>query len=105
MPACLLTMCAHVAGYQAVHKRWETEEVSLAREDNVSVVNFPTREVADYAAEAFGRLKAEQSALLGAKAPRDACATALISIGSAVRLGRRRPGAGPLPTRSTASDD
>jgi hypothetical protein len=68
MPACLLTMCAHVAGYQAIVEQWATGDISVEREDNVSVVNFPGQELADYAATAFARLKAEQSQLLGAKA-------------------------------------
>ena len=29
MPPCLLALCAHVAGYQAVIKEWETGEISL----------------------------------------------------------------------------
>jgi hypothetical protein len=66
MPSCLLALCAHVHGYQAVLREWETGEISLLREDNISVVNFPGRELADYAAAAFGRLKAEQASLLGA---------------------------------------
>ncbi len=70
MPTCLLALCAHVAGYQAIIKEWETGEVSLHREDNVSVVNIPGQELADYATTGFGRLKAEQSALLGSRAPR-----------------------------------
>jgi hypothetical protein len=65
MPSCLLALCAHVHGYQAVLREWETGEISLLREDNISVVNFPGRELADYAATAFGRLKAEQASLLG----------------------------------------
>jgi hypothetical protein len=65
MPACLLALCAHVNGYQAILKQWETGEISIAREDNISVVNFPGQELADYAAAAFGRLKAEQADLLG----------------------------------------
>jgi hypothetical protein len=68
MPACLLTMCVHVAGYQAVLKEWETGEISVAREDNISIVNFPGQELADYAAAAFNRLKAEQASLLGSTA-------------------------------------
>jgi hypothetical protein len=68
MPACLLTMCVHVAGYQAVLKEWETGEISVAREDNISIVNFPGPELADYAAAAFNRLKAEQASLLGSTA-------------------------------------
>jgi len=68
MPACLLTMCAHVAGYQAVLKEWEAGEVSVERGDNISIVNFPGQELADYAAAAFSRLKAEQASLLGSTA-------------------------------------
>ena len=65
MPPCLLARCAHVAGYQAVLKEWELGEISIRRDDNISIVNFPTEEVAEYAAAAFGRLKAEQARLLG----------------------------------------
>jgi hypothetical protein len=68
MPACLLTMCVHVAGYQAVLKEWETGEISVAREDNISIVNFPGQELADLAAAAFNRLKVEQASLLGSTA-------------------------------------
>jgi hypothetical protein len=68
MPPCLLALCAHVHGYQAILKEWETGEVSIEREDNISVVNFPGQELADYAATAFGRLKAEQADLLGSTA-------------------------------------
>jgi hypothetical protein len=70
MPPCLLIMCAHVSGYQAIIKEWETGEISLAREDNLSVVNFPGHELAIYAAGAFARLKAEQCELLGSTASR-----------------------------------
>jgi hypothetical protein len=68
MPSCLLVMCVHVAGYQAILKEWETGEISVAREDNISIVNFPGQELADYAAAAFSRLKAEQASLLGSTA-------------------------------------
>ena len=68
MPPCLLALCAHVGGYQAVLKQWETGEVSIEREDNISIVNFPGQELAEYAAAAFGRLKAEQADLLGSNA-------------------------------------
>jgi hypothetical protein len=66
MPPCLLIMCAHVAGYRAILEEWETGAVSVAREDNVSVVNFPAEELGKYAPVAFARLKAEQRHLLGA---------------------------------------
>ena len=68
MPSCLLTLCAHVNGYQAILKKWETGEISIEREDNLSIVNFPGEELAAYAAIAFSRLKAEQAELLGSTA-------------------------------------
>ena len=68
MPSCLLAMCAPVAGYQPVLKEWGTGKISVAREDNISIVNFPGDELADYAAAAFTRLKAEQASLLGSAA-------------------------------------
>ena len=71
MPPSLLDLCAHVNGYQAILKEWETGEISTAREDNISVVNFPGEELAEYAATAFGRLKAEQAKLLGATGKKD----------------------------------
>jgi hypothetical protein len=71
MPPCLMALCAHVAGYQAVLKEWETTEISVAREDNISVVNFPGQELAEYAATAISRLKAEQADLLGSTAKTD----------------------------------
>jgi hypothetical protein len=71
MPPSLLDLCAHVNGYQAVLKEWETGQISTAREDNISVVNFPGQELADYAAAAFSRLKAEQARLLGSTGETD----------------------------------
>jgi hypothetical protein len=68
MPPCLLALCAHIAGYQAVLKQWETGEISLEREDNLSVVNFPSQELTVYASDAFHRLKTEQAELLGTNA-------------------------------------
>jgi hypothetical protein len=29
MPSCLLALCAHVNGYQAILKEWETGEISI----------------------------------------------------------------------------
>jgi hypothetical protein len=66
MPTCLLALCAHVAGYHAVLRTWESGEISVKREDNISVVDFPSQDLADHEAEAFGRLNAEQARLLGA---------------------------------------
>ena len=75
MPSCLLALCAHVNGYQAILKEWETGEISIEREDNISVVNFPDQELADYAASAFDWLKAEQADLLGLTAKTDGSQT------------------------------
>jgi hypothetical protein len=67
MPRCLLAVCAHVAGYRAIIKEWESGEVPLRREDNLSLVNFPGQELADYATTRFAHLKAEQGKLLGSR--------------------------------------
>jgi hypothetical protein len=75
MPPSLLDLCAHVNGYQAILKEWETGEISIEREDNISVVNFPGQELADYAASAFDRLKAEKADLLGLTAKTDGSQT------------------------------
>jgi hypothetical protein len=75
MPSCLLALCAHVNGYQAILKEWETGEISIEREDNISVVNFPGQELADYAASAFDWLKAEKADLLGLTAKTDGSQT------------------------------
>jgi hypothetical protein len=66
MPRCLLAVCAHAAGYRAI-KEWESGEVPLRREDNLSLVNFPGQELADYATTRFAHLKAEQGKLLGSR--------------------------------------
>jgi hypothetical protein len=67
MPRCLLAVCAHVAGYRAIIKEWESGEVPLRREDNLSLVNLPGQELADYATTRFAHLKAEQGKLLGSR--------------------------------------
>jgi hypothetical protein len=61
MPNCLLSLCAHVAAYQSVLKRWAQGDYSR----NWSVINFPREELLLYTAQTFLRLKAVQAALLG----------------------------------------
>jgi len=61
VPECLLELCAHVASYQPVLKRWEDDDFS----ENTAVVNFPGLEIIAYADRKFQRLKAEQNELLG----------------------------------------
>jgi hypothetical protein len=60
MPESLLLLCAHVAAYQAVMKRWENHDYS----EHVSLLNFPD-EILKYAETSYQRLKSEQEKLLG----------------------------------------
>lgn len=41
VPDCLLTLCAHVAAYKAVLKKWESGDFS----ESTSIVNFPREEI------------------------------------------------------------
>jgi hypothetical protein len=66
VPECLLELCAHVATYQAILKRWEDEDFS----EKVPDIPFPGLELAEYAEATFKRLKAEQNRLLGVAGPR-----------------------------------
>jgi hypothetical protein len=61
MPPCLLDLCAHVAAYKAVLKRWAREDFS----EHTSVINFPRGPLRRYLEPAYRRLKAEQAELLG----------------------------------------
>jgi hypothetical protein len=61
VPGCLLELCAHVATYQAILKRWEDEDFS----ENTPDIPFPGQEIEEYAEATFSRLKAEQNRLLG----------------------------------------
>jgi hypothetical protein len=65
VPECLLQLCAHVASYQAILKRWENEDFS----EHAAVINFPRLEIEEYAETTFTRLKAEQNRLLGVNQP------------------------------------
>ena len=62
MPKCLLELCAHIAAYQAVMKRWERNDFS----EYTPLIAFPS-EVEEYARESFQALKAEQAKLMGKK--------------------------------------
>ena len=62
MPACLLELCAHVAAYRALLKRWEEGDYS----ENVSILPFPQAALAEYTSTRFARLKHEQQDLLRA---------------------------------------
>jgi hypothetical protein len=60
MPTCLLQLCAHVAAYEPVLKQWEDGDYTEHR----TPLNFPAREVTDYASASFRELKEEQNRLL-----------------------------------------
>ncbi|MDQ0596012.1 hypothetical protein QF037_000357 [Streptomyces canus] len=61
MPPLLLQLCAHVAGYEITAARW----VQGNHDQHLSVVSFPSEELAAYARQGFSVLKKEQARLLG----------------------------------------
>ncbi|WP_404959500.1 hypothetical protein [Streptomyces sp. 147326] len=61
MPQVLLTLCAHVSGYEITAARWAAGD----HEEHLSRIPFPGREMREYTRDRFARLKAEQSRLLG----------------------------------------
>ena len=62
MPQPLLMLCAHVAAYKTVIKRWDANDFS----EHASIINFPAQELHAYVSERFTDLKKEQRELLGA---------------------------------------
>jgi hypothetical protein len=60
VPEGLLQLCAHVAAYEAVVKRWEDGDHGEHR----TPLNFPAEAVTSYASTRFKHLKAEQNRLL-----------------------------------------
>jgi hypothetical protein len=60
MPQCLLVLCAHVSAYEALEKQWSNDNF----DQHSPAVNFPRRDLEDYAREQFCALKTEQSRLL-----------------------------------------
>lgn len=60
MPGCFLQLCAHVATYKAVIKRWESGDFS----QQLSSVNYPGHEFRDYVTTSFVSLKRRQAKLL-----------------------------------------
>jgi len=64
VPEFLLQLCAHVASYQAILRRWDNEDFL----ENAPEISFPGEEIIEYAEATFRRLKAEQNDLLGVEA-------------------------------------
>ncbi len=61
MPPLLLHLCAHVSGYEITAARWAQGQ----HDRHLSVVPFPSEELAAYARQGFAALKKEQARLLG----------------------------------------
>ena len=61
VPDILLQLCAHVASFQAILKRWDDEDFS----ENAPGIPLPGVQINEYAEATFRRLKAEQNQLLG----------------------------------------
>ncbi len=61
MPDCLKDLCAHVAAYQAVLKRWEENDFS----ENLPIIDFPRDPLVDYCNQSFRNLKEKQARLIG----------------------------------------
>jgi hypothetical protein len=59
MPASFIALCAHIAGYKVVTKKWAEGDFS----DNISSINFP-KEVQGYVEREYKRLKTEQARLI-----------------------------------------
>jgi hypothetical protein len=57
IPSCLLALCAHVAAYRAVAKKWALDDYS----EHLSIIKFPTTDLYQYTNQAFQRLKANST--------------------------------------------
>ncbi|MEU5978960.1 hypothetical protein [Streptomyces sp. NPDC047315] len=66
MPPILLQLCAHVSGYEITTARWAQGDYG----QHLSLVPFPSEELAAYARQGFAGLKREQARLLGRRAAR-----------------------------------
>lgn len=60
MPEAFIALCAHIAGYKVVLKKWAEGDYS----DNTSSINYPTEVVREYVEREYKRLKAEQARLI-----------------------------------------
>lgn len=60
VPECLLHFVAHVSAYKAILEKWESGDFS----ENAPALDFPV-ELAEYAANSYRELKAEQLKLIG----------------------------------------
>jgi hypothetical protein len=61
MPDCLRDLCAHVAAYQVVLKKWENGDFS----EHTSSIIYPRKALVEYSSRSFTDLKRKQAELLG----------------------------------------
>src|SRR5207248_1480338 len=62
IPPAMLIMCAHVAAYKAIRKKWSVGDFS----EHNSPIKYPWQEFRAHVTSTFRRLKQEQAALLSA---------------------------------------
>lgn len=60
IPDCLLGLFAHVSGYEVIFSQWERGDYS----EFASLIDYPYREILEYAHSSYDHLKKEQAALL-----------------------------------------
>jgi hypothetical protein len=65
MPECLITLAAHVSGYEVFLQQWQSGDFT----EKTSVVNYPGPELRAYAERSYSELKREQRNLLAGLAP------------------------------------
>jgi hypothetical protein len=65
MPDCFIEVCAHVAAYKTVLKRWDSGDFT----HHASVINYPVESMRRYVRESYFSLLAEQQTLLGPTQP------------------------------------
>jgi hypothetical protein len=64
LPQPLQLFCAHVAAYKVIFERWRKGDFA----EHITVIDYPTDELARYLDSSFRRLKSEQAELLGGQA-------------------------------------
>jgi hypothetical protein len=61
MPDCLKKLCAHVASYQTVLRKWENNDYS----EHIAVIPYPREALITYSQQSFNDLKEKQARLIG----------------------------------------
>ncbi len=94
IPDCLKDLCAHVAAYQALLKKWQDNDFS----EHKSLINYPRKTLTEYALQSFKQLKSKQAELIGEVSGRHRLASNLFYIflrrelATTLRLSKTRGG-------------